>query len=587
MSWPLFTLFTLLWSNFARAIIIENVADLTKLNINYDFIVVGGGTAGAVIANRLTENSNFQVLVLEAGGVANGVLNIDVPFFCPLATPDTAQDWNYTTTPQPGLGSRSVAYPRGYALGGSSTVNYLIYTRGSKEDFDRWAAVTGDSGWSWNSLIPYQRKNEAFGVPADKHNTVGQFNPAVHGFTGMNAVSLAGFPSPIDSRVIQTTKDLPEFKFNIDMNSGTPLGLGFQQTTIKNGARSSAATSYLAPQYVNRPNLHILVHAQVTRVLPTTSTSFRTVEFAQTTNKGTKLTLVAKKEVVLSAGSIGTPSILMHSGIGSSSALTALGIPPLHNLPSVGQNLTDHDLVGMAWVANSTNTYETALDDASVAAAQLQQWKTSKTGPLVVPPLSQIGWFRVPPNTLSKDAVAGPNSPHFELLFGNGILRGAPPQGNFFSMVAAVVSPTARGSVTLASNDPFAAPIINPNLLGTDSDLTIMREAVKSAMRFVAGPAWKNYIIAPASVDPSMTDAELNAFIRANAGTVFHPVGTASMSPKGANWGVVDPNLLVKGLTGLRIVDLSVAPFIPSAHTQAAAYFIAERGADLIKSSWP
>ncbi|KAJ7020245.1 alcohol oxidase [Mycena alexandri] len=560
MAW--IVTFLVLWFHLSWAAIIEDVADLVKLKLDFDFIVVGGGTAGNVIANRLSENPNYSVLVLEAGGSNAGVLDIIVPFFCPLATPNTPQDWNYTTTPQTGLNG---------------------------QDFDRIAAVSGDPGWSWNSLVPYQRKNELFSPPADHHNTTSQFNPAVHGFHGINSVSLAGFPSPIDSRVIQTTADLPEFAFNLDMNSGFPLGVGWQQSTVKDGARSSSATSYLAPQFVNRPNLHVLLHARVTRVLPSSSNAFRTVEFAQH-QQGPRYTFTATKEIVLSAGSIGTPNILLHSGIGNSSTLSALGITPLHNLPDVGRNLTDHDLLGLAWLVNSNETFETAAHNSTIAAEQLAEWKSKKTGPLVDPPFSQIGWLRVPGNSSvfqhSRDSAAGPNSPHFELIFGNGILKDPPPTGNFFSIGAAVVSPTSRGSVTLSSNDPFAAPIINPNLLGTDTDLSIMREAVKSALRFVAGPAWSNYIIAPVSVNSSMTDAQLDDFIRENTGTVFHPAGTASISAKGASYGVVDPDLTVKGLRGLRVVDLSVVPFIPAAHTQAATYIIAERGADLIKQSW-
>ncbi|KAJ6467574.1 GMC oxidoreductase-domain-containing protein [Mycena vitilis] len=185
------------------AAVFENVADLNQLGIQFDFIIVGGGTAGNVVANRLSENPKHSVLVLEAGGSNVDVLNIIVPFYCARATPNTPQDWNYTTSPQSGLNGRSIAYPRGFVLGGSSSVNYMAYTRGSKEDFDRWAKVTGDNGWSWDSLIPYMRKNERFTPPSDHHNTTGQFNPAVHGFHGINTVSLEGFPSPIDSRFSQ------------------------------------------------------------------------------------------------------------------------------------------------------------------------------------------------------------------------------------------------------------------------------------------------------------------------------------------------------------------------------------------------
>ncbi|KAJ7918986.1 aryl-alcohol oxidase [Mycena leptocephala] len=567
MAWLSSFLILALRATLCSSALLESIADLNKLNLKFDFIVVGGGTAGNVVANRLSENPANSVLVLEAGGSNANVLDIIVPLFGPRATPDTPQDWNYTTTPQAGFGGRSIAYPRGFVLGGSSSVNYMAYTRGSKEDFDRWAKVTGDNGWSWDKLVPYMRKNERFAPPSDHRK--GQFNPAVHGFDGINT--------------------LKEYPFNLDMNSGYQLGIGWQQSTVKNGSRSSSATSYLAPQFVARPNLHVLLHARVTRVLQATSNAFRTVEFVQDLN-GKRFTLTARKEIILSAGSIGTPNILLHSGIGNSSTLNSLGIKPLHNLPSVGQNLSDHSLVLFSFLVNSNDTLETAERNATLAAEQLAQWNATRTGPLVDPPTSQLGWLRIPDSSSIferfPDPAAGPNTAHYELIFANGMLGPPPPTGNFMSIVPAVVSPASRGSVTLNSNDPLSVPVINPNLLGSELDFAIMREAVKSAIHFTTAPAWKNYVISPVGVNHTSTDAEIDDFIRESGGSVFHPAGTASMSPKGATWGVVDPNLNVKGLSGLRVVDLSVAPFIPAAHTQAAAYIIGERGADLIKGSW-
>ncbi|KAJ7249687.1 aryl-alcohol-oxidase from pleurotus Eryingii [Mycena rebaudengoi] len=555
MAWTSLLAVSALGTTLCSGAIVENAAALARLNLKFDFN--RRGTAGNVVANRLSENRDNSVLVLEAGGSNADVLDIIVPFYCPDATPNTTQDWNYKTIPQAALNGRSIPYPRGFVLGGSSSVNYMIYTRGSKEDFDRMARASGDQGWSWDSLIPYMRKNERIGVPPDHHNTTGQFDPAVHGFNGINTISLAGFPNDIDSQFIQTTDELAEFPFNLDMNSGYQLGVGWLQSTIKDGSRSSSATSYLAPQFLNRPNLHVLLNARVTRILPTGADAFRTVEFVQDIKDRQRFAVTAKKEVILSAGTIGAPNILLHSGIGNSSALSSLGIKPVRNLPSVGQNLSDHILLG---------------------------------GPLVDNPGSQIGWLRVPENSSIfdrlPDPAAGPNTAHFELIFSAGIIGPAPLTGNYLSITSVVVSPTARGSVTLNSSDPLAPPLMDPNLLGSEVDMFIMREAIKSSLRFAAAPAWTDYIISPISYNSSSTDEELDAYIHANAGPGFHPTGTAGMSPKREKYEVVDPDLWVKGLIGLQVVDLSILPFIPAAHTQAAAYIIAERAADLIQMAW-
>ncbi|KAG6883452.1 hypothetical protein C0993_006066 [Termitomyces sp. T159_Od127] len=409
-------------------------------------------------------------------------------------------------------------------------------------------------------MLPYFKKSEKWNAPTDHRNITGQFDPSVHGFDGLVGVSLPNDLVPIDPLVINATQQLGgEFSFNLDYNSGKPLGLGWAQNTALQGQRSSSSTAYLASQFLNRPNLSVLVNAQVSRLVQTShgkTPKFLGVEFRG--SDGALHQLKAKKEVILSAGAIGTPHILLNSGIGSSSALEAVGVKPLVDLPDVGINLSDHAVIGNPWLANSNDTFETIRRNPDPALAQ---WEESRTGPYSDAILDHIAFVRVPQALVpSPDTTAGPNSPHFEIIVSNGLPAFIlPSQGNFLALTTIVVSPSSRGSIKLRSNNPFDAPLIDPALLKSDFDKVAMREAIKSALKFASAPAWNNYIIGSAAgLAANETDAALDAYAAANAGTLFHPVGTASMSKKGATNGVVDPDLKLKKVDGVRVVDASV-----------------------------
>ncbi|KAJ7902571.1 aryl-alcohol oxidase [Mycena olivaceomarginata] len=577
------------------ATLYHDVADLP--DTSFDFIVIGGGTAGNVVANRLTENPKYNVLVLEAGLSNEGVLPAIVPFLG-SSLPNSLYDWNYSTTAQTGLNGRAIPYPRGYLLGGSSSINYMVYSRGSSDDWDQYAEVTGDSGWSWDHVQQYFQKNERWSSPPDNHSTVGEYDPRVHSKSGINAVTLSGFPQGIDERLIKTTQELSEdFPFNLDINGGTPLGIGWGQSTIdSHGQRSSSATSYLGPQFINRTNLHVLIKAQVSRLIQTASNppTFKSVEFIQG-GTGELQVVSATKEIILSAGSIGSPHILLNSGIGDRQALIDIGIQPIVHLPDVGQNLSDQATIGVYWEVNSTDTFDTISRNSTLAGEVLEEWLDDRSGRFVSSVLGNIlGWVRLPlDNPVLEgqvDPAPGPNSPHYEILPLNGLAPlPLPPTGNFLSLVSALLSPLSRGSVKLCSDDPFAAPLIDPGFLNNTQDLYMMREGVKILLKLVSAPVWADYIVGlygPAAVLANATDVEVEEYVRELASTIFHPLGSASMSARGAQHGVVDPDLTVKGVAGLRIVDGSVLPRPPSANPQAAVYVIAERASDFIKTAW-
>ncbi|KAF7368939.1 Pyranose dehydrogenase 1 [Mycena venus] len=537
------TLFFLcLAASSCRGAVYENVTQLPRLT--FDFVVAGGGTAGNVVANRLTENPEFSVLVLEAGGSNIGVLDSIVPGLdSDLFDPTLGYTWNYTTTPQFRAGSRTLDYPRGRLLGGTSSINGMWYTRGSRDDFERYSKVTGDPGWGWTAMQKYFHKNEKWVEPADHHNTKGQFDPSVHSTTGINFVSLPGYQWPMFPRVIETTVEMPdEFKFVLDYNAGVPLGVGWAQNTIE------------------------------------------------------LFTVKASKEIILSAGSIGTPHLLLNSGIGNKTTLAGHGIKTIVDLPDVGQNFVDQPLVSNSWFVNSTETYESYTQNATKLTEDLREWNETRQGPLVSTIVGgHIAWLRLDANSSifsqHADPAAGNNTPHIELQIASGIglETPIPPEGgNFISFQTAVVSPASRGSITLSTRNPFDAPLIDPGLLVDDYDMFAMRVAIQKAVKFLSADAWKDFVIRPIdNLAQALTSEEaLESYIRETVINALHPVGSAAMSPKNATWGVVDPDLLLKGATGIRVIDASVMPLVPSGHTQAPTYAIAERGADLIKQQW-
>ncbi|PPQ91199.1 hypothetical protein CVT25_001215 [Psilocybe cyanescens] len=619
------TLVTLLLIIPSRAIIITQPTQLTSNT--FDYVIVGAGTAGLVLASRLTEDANITVLVLEAGGNNADNSDIAIPFLAQTLTPNTNLDWNYTVTPQAGLNNRIFAYPQGRVLGGGSSVNYLIHQYGTDEDWDRFGTLSGDPQWGWGHMQKFIPRHEKFVPPVDGHNTTGQFIPSLHGFNGVVSVSLPGNNQSVDSRVLAVTSQLEsQFPFNEDMSGGNHslLGIGFMQSSAGGGTRSSSSTTYLA-RANKRPNLTVLINAVVTKVIQTGSTSsglksFRSVQF--TGSSGTTVSLTGKytssnasiqilievkvnpsvivtalREVILSAGAFNTPQILQLSGIGDSADLQALKINPIIDNPSVGVNLSDQTFLPNIFTvvpAHENRTFDHVVRDPNQLNARIAQWQANKTGTLVNNIANNFGFLRVPSNDsvfkTNSDPAPGPKSPHWEMLVSNYFLSPGvpvPPTGGFLTIVTVLISPTSRGSVKLRSNNPFDKPLIDPSFLQTDFDIAVMRDSVKSILSFAAAPAFSDYISDRfgSAFQQAVTDAKIDDYVRSLTTTIFHPCGTAAMSSVSANFGVVNPDLTVKGTDGLRIVDASVFPYIPSAHTHGPVYLLAERASEIIQAA--
>ncbi|EAU87010.1 hypothetical protein CC1G_08481 [Coprinopsis cinerea okayama7 len=379
--------------------------------------------------------------------------------------------------------------------------------------------------------------------------------------------------------------------FSIELS----LGVGWGQFTIGNGERSSAATAYLAPKYLKRRNLHVLINHRVTKLLQTGHDgghvpTFRTVAFQEEMNPSAPIQeITARKEVILSAGAIGTPQVLLLSGIGDAAELEKLGIQPKVDLPSVGKNLTEHPFAALFWKLGINGTFNSSADP-TLPDQWFQEWQNSRTGPLTYTHGNAAAWTRLPDDSpiysQHPDPSSGSNTPQFELyIAGYGLY---PIPGPLMVAGAIIVQPglESRGSVKLASTSVDDQPLIDLGMLKSEFDWYGLRETIRATRRFFSAPAWESYKLTLEPPFNTDVDEELDEAIKATVNSGLHPVGTASMSPKDAQWGVVDPDLRVKKVKGLRIVDASIMPYIVAAHTQAAVYAIAERGSDLIKHAW-
>ena len=530
-----------------------------------DFVIIGGGSAGAVIASRLSEKSKFKVCLLEAGGWGSNLLfRAPAGGLLMLRDKPKFNNWAFHTTPQKGLNNRRGYQPRGKALGGSSAINAMIYIRGQKEDYDSWANE-GNNGWSWNEVLPFFKKAE------NNENGSKEF----HGNFGPLEVSNQKAAKPISHAYIKACANY-QVKIRDDFNTGDNEGAGFWQSTIfhsenKNGQRCSTAAAYLSPCVKNRENLEIITKANVVRII----FDGKKAVGLEYMHQGKKKKIRAHKEVILSAGSLMSPTILQRSGIGASEDIKRHGIKLLHELPGGGKNLQDHIDFNFCFKTNDKNTLGFSPGGFLKILGEMAKWLNHGNS-MISSTLSEAGGFLKTDQSLDRPDIQH----HFVIGLIDDHLRKL-HYGYGYSCHVCLLRPYSRGTVSLASPEYNDAPLINPNFLNDDRDVHTLVKGAKMTQNILDTPPLKKYQKREIyGVHSNLTDKEWEQHIRNRADTIYHPVGTCKMGKDPL--AVVDSSLKVRGLNNIRVADASIMPTITSGNTNAPTIMIGEKCATMI-----
>jgi len=525
----------------------------------FDYIIVGAGSAGCVLANRLTQDPSVSVLLLEAGGRDNNIW-IHVPLGLTYIIGNPKTDWCYETEPEPHCNGRRIPIPRGKTLGGSSSINGMVYVRGQPRDYDVWRQL-GNAGWSWDDVLPYFKKSEDYVHGADElHGAGGELRVEE---ARVNWEILDAFRDAAEQIGIPKTKDY---------NAGNYEGSAYFQVTQKRGVRWSTATAFLKPAR-NRPNLKVLTRAQTARVRIEGKRAAG-VEFWQ----GDALHYAqARAEVILSAGAIGSPQILQASGIGPAALLRERGIGVQFDLPGVGENLQDHVQPRQLFRVRNTTTLNELANSMFGRVGMGLQYMLFRSGPLAIGPATLTLFTRTDP---TQDT---PNVQYHVIPATYPKLGEPPSPFPGITASACILRPTSRGYVRVKNSDTRANPSILYNYLATPEDQRVAVDCVKLTRRIMAAPAMARFAPEEFIPDPkAQSDDEILAAARDVAGTVYHPVGTCKMGQD--PMAVVDERLRVRGIAGLRVVDASIMPNLVSGNTNAPTIMIGEKASDMIKA---
>jgi choline dehydrogenase-like flavoprotein len=533
--------------------------DPQRFDESHDVIIIGAGSSGSALAGRLSEDPGTSVLVLEAGADVNNWLG-NVPTAAVLMVPSKLHNYAFETVPQPGLNGRRGYVPRGKMLGGSSGINAMVYIRGQREDYDEWAAL-GNTGWGWNDVLPYFIKsecNDSFGAP-------------LHGQSGPLKVSQLRSDNPLQQAWVGAGREAGH-AINADFNGESQEGIGIYQVTQDRGERCNAARAYLRP-HLHRPNLRVTANAQVQRIL----FDGRRAVGVEVKVGGQVRRLQARREVVLAAGAIQSPQLLMLSGVGDAAQLQQHGIEVLHHLPGVGANLQDHPDFVFGLRSKSLDSFGVSLGGGLAFWRALKRYRQERRGMLTSNFAEGGGFLRTSADVARPDVqlhfvVAAVEDHARKLGVGHGL-----------SCHVCLLRPKSRGTLTLASREVGVAPNIDPAFFQHPDDLAQMVAGFKMTRQLLNQPSLRAHWSREMWGADAQTDAQIEALLRQRVDTIYHPVGTCKMGVDAM--AVVDPELRVYGLQGLRVVDASIMPSLISGNTNAPAMMIGEKAAQMMQAA--